>query len=81
VDKGKGILGGNIPRVDRCAATDLTRMIDGLQFNGVTFMPLLLVGVWRVTVLAMPSVCFEDSGGGVRPPDCRCCRKVRWSRA
>jgi hypothetical protein len=37
-------------------------LINGLQFNGVAIVALLLVGVWRVTVLAVPAVCFGDSG-------------------
>jgi hypothetical protein len=47
VDKGKGILGGNVPRVDRCAATELTAQLsltDGMQFNGVAVVPLLSGG-------------------------------------
>jgi hypothetical protein len=63
---GKGVrrrrkASGNVPSVD--AASDLAAwlpLINGLRFNGVAVVPLILLRVFRVNVLAMLLVFFRE---------------------
>jgi hypothetical protein len=64
---GKGVrrrkASGNVPSVD--AASDLAAwlpLINGLRFDGVAVVPLILLRVFRVNVLAMLLVFFRERG-------------------